>query len=182
MKKLIIGLGNPGKEYEYTRHNAGFLAIDYLKEKYNFPKFTVDKDLEAEVSGLPLGDTVYLLVRPQTFMNNSGRAVAKLLHYYKLEPSDIVVLYDDIEVALGSLRYRTKGSPGTHNGMRSIVQSLATQDIARVRLGITPDHPIKDLAGYVLGRMSENELANLEAVFREITLPLPFVDNETRQV
>lgn len=181
MKKLIVGLGNPGKEYEYTRHNAGFLALSYLQEKYNFPKFTFDKDLEAEISGLPIGDNLYLLVRPQTFMNLSGRAVGKILNYYRLEPKDVTVLYDDIEIPLGSLRFRTKGSPGTHNGMRSIVQVLGTPEVPRVRLGIAPEHPIKDLSAFVLGRLSENELATLEAEFRELALPLPFVDNETRE-
>lgn len=182
MKKIIVGLGNPGKEYEYTRHNAGFLAIQYLHEKYGFPKFTHDKDLEAEISGLPIGDNLYLLVKPQTFMNLSGRAVAKILNYYRLDPADATIIYDDIDLPLGSFRYRTKGSPGTHNGIRSIVQVLGVPEIPRIRLGIGPEHPIKDLSGFVLGRLSENELATLEAGFREITLPLPFVDNETREV
>lgn len=171
-KHVIVGLGNVGKAYEYTRHNAGFLAVDALAARYGFPKFTHDPQLHAWVSGMPIGETVYLLAKPDTLMNRSGMAVSAILHYYKLEPADVTVIYDDIDLPLGTLRRRETGSAGTHNGMRSIVQETGTQDIPRIRLGIKPDHPTPDLAGFVLGRMGEAERASLATVIEEITLPL----------
>lgn len=171
-KHIILGLGNPGKEYEKTRHNAGWLALDALAARYAFPKFAQDKHLHASVSGLPFGDTLYLLVKPDTFMNKSGLAAQAILQYYKLEPTDLTVIYDDIDIPLGTIRHRAEGSAGTHNGMRSVIQEVGTQGIERIRLGIQPDHPITDLSSFVLGRLSAPEMVALEKVFEEIALPL----------
>lgn len=171
-KKILLGLGNPGKEYEKTRHNAGFLAIDALAQRYGFPKFSYDASLHVWISGMPFGDTLYLLAKPDTFMNRSGLAAKALLQYYRLEADAITILYDDIDIPLGTLRRRETGSAGTHNGMRSLVTELQTQDIARIRLGIAPEHPMTDLSAFVLGRLSTPELISLEKVFEEIVLPL----------
>lgn len=171
-KHILLGLGNPGKEYEKTRHNAGWLALDALAARYDFPKFAYDKQLHAWVSGMPLGETLYLLAKPDTFMNVSGQAAQALLHYYKLEPRDLTVVYDDIDLPLGAIRVREKGSGGTHNGMKSVIAEVGTEDIARIRLGIQPEHPVTDLSAFVLGRLSAPEMKALETVFEEIQLPL----------
>jgi len=171
-KHIIVGLGNVGKEYDMTRHNAGFLAVDALAERYGFPKFTHDTSLHGWVSGMPLGDTVYLLVKPDTLMNRSGMAVQAALQYYKLEPADVTIIYDDIDIPLGTMRFRESGSAGTHNGMRSVVQEMGTDAVARVRLGIKPDHPITDLSAFVLGRLSGPEMTALSQVIDELRLPL----------
>lgn len=171
-KHIVLGLGNPDKEYEKTRHNAGWLALDALAARYGFPRFAYDKALHAWVSGMPIGETMYLLAKPDTYMNLSGQAAKALLHYYRLENSDLTVIYDDIDIPLGTLRIRENGSAGTHNGMKSVVQELGSNDIARIRLGIKPEHPITDLSAFVLGRLSAPEMVELETVFEEITLPL----------
>lgn len=171
-KHILLGLGNPGKEYEKTRHNAGWLALDALAARYGFPKFAHDPGLHAAVSGMPFGDTLYLLAKPDTFMNLSGQAAQALLRYYRLEPSDLTVIFDDIDLPLGTIRVREKGSGGTHNGMKSVIQELGTQDVARIRLGIQPEHPITDLSAFVLGRLSGPEITALETCFDDITLPL----------
>lgn len=171
-KHILLGLGNPGKEYDHTRHNAGFLALDALAARYGFPKFAYDKNLHAWVSGMPFGDTLYLLAKPDTFMNKSGLAAQAILNYYKLEPTDLTVVFDDIDIPLGTLRVREKGSAGTHNGMRSILQEVGKDTMRRIRLGIQPEHPITDLSAFVLGRLSASEMVALEKVFEEIRLPL----------
>lgn len=171
-KHILLGLGNPGKEYEKTRHNAGWLALDALAARYGFPKFAYDKNLKAAVTGMPLGETMYLLAKPDTFMNLSGHAAQALLHYYRLEPQDITVIFDDIDIPLGTVRVRETGSGGTHNGMKSVIQVLGTPDVPRIRLGIKPEHPVTDLSAFVLGRLSAPEMTALEKVFEDITLPL----------
>jgi len=169
-KRIIVGLGNPGKDYEKTRHNVGFMALDVLAKKYGFPSFSHEKQLKAEVSGMLLGGQVTLLVKPLTFMNKSGEAVRAVLDYYNLTPEDLTVIYDDVDLAVGTVRRRTEGSAGTHNGMRDIVRLLGTKEFTRIRIGIAPDHPIKDLARFVLQRFSEDELAHILSMLDLITI------------
>jgi len=152
---IIAGLGNPGPRYHMTRHNVGFDTIDYLAAQYRLTKFkTKHKALVSE--GMMQGRKV-MLVKPQTFMNNSGEALAEILAYYKVEPSQLIVIYDDIDLEPGKLRIRPKGGPGTHNGMRSIVSQLNTEDFPRVRIGIGKPEPQIDLVDFVLGRFSPEE-------------------------
>jgi len=152
---IIAGLGNPGPRYHMTRHNVGFDTIDYLAAQYRLTKFkTAHKALVSE--GMMQGRKV-MLVKPQTFMNNSGEALAEILAYYKVEPSQLIVIYDDIDLEPGKLRIRPKGGPGTHNGMRSIVSQLNTEDFPRVRIGIGKPEPQIDLVDFVLGRFSPEE-------------------------
>ena len=132
--KVIVGLGNPGKEYENTKHNIGFLAIDRLAERFGINvKQIKHKALTGE--GFAEGKKV-MLVKPQTYMNLSGQSVREVLSYYKVESEDFIVIYDDIDIPIGTLRLRAKGSAGTHNGMKSIIYDLKDDGFPRVRVGI----------------------------------------------
>lgn len=153
---MIVGLGNPGKEYECTRHNVGFRATDLvaglLKTKIDRLKF---KALTRMVN---FGGRKILLVQPQTYMNASGAAVGALASYYKVKPERILVIFDDISLPVGRIRIRKDGSAGGHNGIKSIIQSLGTDQFPRVKVGVgAKPHPDYDLADWVLSRFSAQE-------------------------
>ena len=169
-KRIIVGLGNIGKEYDGTRHNVGFLALDTFAKKYGFPVFSHESNLHALVAGTMIDDSVTLLVKPDTFMNKSGDAVVSVMNYYKLAPNNIMVIYDDYDLPVGEVRKRMTGSAGTHNGMRDIIAKLGTEDVPRIRIGIKPDHPVKDLSGFVLGGFTEDEKAGIMQVIDNISL------------
>lgn len=137
---LIIGLGNPGEEYARTRHNAGFLLLDEIRKVWNFPAFGFEKKFNAEISegNCKIQDTSYkkLLVKPQAFMNNSGEAVRKLLDFYKLTPTDIIVIHDDLDLEIGKYKISTDSSAAGHNGVRDIIDKLGTQNFKRIRIGV----------------------------------------------
>ena len=152
---LIVGLGNPGKEYSGTRHNCGFEAIDALAESLGCK---IDK---GKFQGL-YGQTVHkgkklFLLKPQTYMNLSGESVRELVDYYKCDPEDIIVIYDDISLDVGKLRIRAKGSAGGHNGIKNIIAHLGTQEFPRIKVGVGEKPPRMDLADYVLGHFSKEE-------------------------
>lgn len=155
--KCIIGLGNIGKEYENTRHNSGFIVLDAIAEKYNI---SLDKKKKKCIygEGIINGQKVSL-VKPTTYMNLSGEAIVEMMNWYKIMTEDIVVIYDDVDLKFGNIRYREKGSSGTHNGMRNIIANLKTEEFARIRIGIENrgDTPIP-LMDYVLQGFSEEEL------------------------
>ncbi|MFA6486341.1 MAG: aminoacyl-tRNA hydrolase [Candidatus Magasanikbacteria bacterium] len=163
--KLLIGLGNPGKEYEKTRHNAGFLALDTLAKNLEL-KFKLDKKMKAEVAK----NAEIILAKPQTFMNESGVAVRALMDFYKLKPNDIVVIHDDKDIPLGEWRDQTDRSAAGHNGIKSIIEHLGTQNFRRLRIGIaTPEMArFDDKADFVLGKFSKDELKIVEGVIRDI--------------
>ena len=148
---LIVGLGNPGLKYKNTRHNAGFCAIEELARRAGL-RFSKKRFSGAVAEGTVAGERVALL-KPYTFMNLSGDAVAEAARFYKLPPQNIIVLYDDIDLELGRLRVRSRGSAGTHNGMRSILARLRTEDFPRVRIGIGKNPPYMQLADYVLAKL-----------------------------
>ncbi|PKM81435.1 MAG: aminoacyl-tRNA hydrolase [Firmicutes bacterium HGW-Firmicutes-14] len=154
--KLIIGLGNPGKNYAATRHNTGFMTIDYLAEKLGIKTDKLKfKSLIGE--GLVNGEKV-VLAKPQTFMNLSGEAVFDMISWYKAEPGDILVIYDDMDLPLGKIRLRMKGGPGGHNGMKSIIYMIQTEDFPRLRIGIgRPEDERFESVDYVLGKFNEEE-------------------------
>ena len=158
---LIVGLGNPGKEYENTRHNCGFKAIEALADQLNCK---IDK---SKFQGL-YGQAVYqgkkvFLLKPQTFMNLSGRSVLQLSAYYAIPPSHIIVLFDDISLEPGRLRIRADGSAGGHNGIKSIIQELGSQNFPRVKIGVgSKPNPQYDLADWVLSNFSASEKKALE--------------------
>ncbi len=150
--RIIVGLGNPGREYASTHHNVGFMVLDRLAGKCGIE--VIDFRHKALVGkGVIEGERV-LLVKPQTYMNLSGESVRQIADYYKAEPSDILVIYDDVDLAPGTLRIRKNGSAGSHNGMKSIVQMLGTTEFPRLRVGIGGKPEGWDLADYVLSRIT----------------------------
>ncbi|MDO8668912.1 MAG: aminoacyl-tRNA hydrolase [Candidatus Buchananbacteria bacterium] len=152
--KVIVGLGNPGKEYAKTWHNIGFLAIDNIADVFNFKNFQEEKKFQAEISTGSLADQKIILVKPQTYMNNSGAAVGAIIKYYKIEPADIIVIHDDIDLPLGRIKIIKDSSAGGHNGVKSIIQHIKTQDFARVRIGVaTPKKEKIGSADYVLTKI-----------------------------
>ncbi len=148
---VIVGLGNPDKKYEHTRHNVGFDVLSVLSEKLRIP---INKArCKSLVGEGAVGGEKVVLAAPQTYMNLSGEAVVQLMNWYKIDSKRLIVVYDDIDLDKGRLRVRASGSAGTHNGMRSIVSLTGTMDFPRVRVGIgRPEHPGYELADYVLGR------------------------------
>jgi len=161
---IIAGLGNPGKRYENTRHNIGFIAIDYLAREYSI-KVSKIKHKALVGEGIISGHKV-LLVKPQTYMNLSGNSIREIMDYYKVEPKNLIVIYDDIDLAVGRIRIREKGSAGTHNGMRSIIYHLESEQFPRVRIGIGRSEHI-DLADFVTSGFVKHEIPVMEdAVIR----------------
>ncbi len=158
--KLIVGLGNPTSQYEGTRHNVGFEVLDQLSEQYNIPLDTA-KHKGFYGKGRIEGQGVVLL-KPMTFMNLSGESVVQVANYYKILPEDVIVIYDDINLDVGRLRIREKGSAGGHNGMKNIISHLGTDAFPRIRVGVGMKPPKMDLADYVLSRFSEEERAAME--------------------
>ena len=157
---IIVGLGNPGKQYELTRHNAGFLFADLLADK-NCVKINKIQ-FKAVTASLTLGGVKCLLMKPQTFMNNSGEAVRQAASFYKIPPERILVVFDDISLPCGRLRIRRKGSDGGHNGIKSIIYHLNSDAFPRVKLGVgEKPHPDYDLADWVLSQFKKDELALL---------------------
>lgn len=152
---MIIGLGNPGRKYEKTKHNAGFIAIDAYAQKHA-ASFNKEK-FNSLYSKIRIDDNDVLLIKPQTYMNLSGEAVGAFANYFKVPSQNIVVVYDDIELPLGTIRIRAKGSAGTHNGMRNIVQHLHDTNFPRMRIGIG-NNKDTELFEYVLAPFSEEQL------------------------
>lgn len=151
--KIIVGLGNPTKEYAGTRHNVGFSVIYNISDAYNIPVET--KKHKALIGkGIIEGEKV-ILAMPQTYMNLSGESVRELMDYYKCDLSDLIVIYDDISLDVGKLRIRAKGSAGGHNGIKNIIAQLGTQEFTRIKIGVGEKPAKMDLADYVLGRFSK---------------------------
>ena len=151
--KLIVGLGNPGKKYEGTRHNMGFMALDLFAD---IARIDVDKEVFSGLLGRgKVFDEDVLLFKPTTFMNLSGTAVSQVVHYFKIEKEDIIVVYDDMAIAPGSIRLRLNGSSGGHKGMQNIIEQLGTSDIKRIRIGI--GEPTYDTVDFVLSKPLKEE-------------------------
>lgn len=161
---IVCGLGNPGTQYENTRHNAGFMALDTLAEKLGADvKKLRFKSLTADVS---IGGVRCLLMKPTTFMNNSGEAVTEALSFYKLPPEKLLVMYDDISLDVGRLRIRKKGSDGGHNGIKSIIYLTGSDTFPRIKIGVgAKPHPDYDLAAWVLGMFPKEQGEVLEKTF-----------------
>ena len=154
---LIIGLGNPGRQYEETRHNIGFMVLDRMALAAGVPFATTPK-WQSHAAKLPDGA---LLLKPQTFMNLSGQAVGKVARFHKWTPQEILVIYDDVALPLGTLRFREKGSAGGHNGIKSLIQHLGTDEFPRLKLGIGGPRP-GEMTGHVLGKFPPDERDALE--------------------
>lgn len=163
-RALIVGLGNPGREYRNNRHNIGFMAVERLAAAYNIPMSRVQN--RAIVGSGTIAGRPVILARPQTYMNRSGDAVGPLANYYKLEPADILVIYDELDLPFGTLRLRKGGGPGGHNGMRSIIQHLG-QNFPRLRLGIGRPPGRMPPAAYVLQDFSPADQPIVEDMLDE---------------
>ena len=162
--KIIVGLGNPGEKYAKTRHNTGWLFIDYLSKIYNVD--VTKNNCDALVGEKKVNGEKIVFVKPLTFMNLSGNSVAKIKKWYKVENKDIMIAFDDIDIPFGTFRYREKGSGGSHNGMKNIVQMLSSEEIPRIRIGLGGlKHEKQDMADFVLQRFKNDELEKLESVF-----------------
>jgi PTH1 family peptidyl-tRNA hydrolase len=153
--RLIVGLGNPGREYEYTRHNMGFMVLNRLAARIGAEWRTV-KDWHAQVAN----SQGVLYCKPTSFMNLSGRPVGHVAHFYKVAPAETLVVLDDAALPLGKLRFRANGSAGGHNGMKSIIENLSTLEVPRLKIGI--GEASKDMVGHVLGRFTTDEAPLLE--------------------
>lgn len=162
---IIAGLGNPGKQYEGSRHNVGFMTLDVLADRYHID--VSEKAHKALIGKGVIEGNKVILVKPQTFMNLSGESIRSVLDYYKAEPSEFIVIYDDISLEPGSLRIRKKGSAGGHNGIKNIIAHLGTQEFPRVRVGVGAKPPRLDLADYVLGRFSKGEKELMEQAYQD---------------
>lgn len=161
---IIVGLGNPGKEYENTRHNAGFNSLDVLAGKYNIS--IREAEHKALVGKGYIEGQKVILVKPQTYMNNSGEAVREITDYYKVDPeSELIVLYDDISLPVGTLRIRDKGSAGGHNGIKSLIQHLGTQVFLRIKVGVGEKIPEMDLVNHVLGHFNKDDAEVMKESF-----------------
>ena len=171
-EKFIIGLGNPGKEYIKNRHNIGFLLLENFSEKYN-SKFTLKNKLKSWYSEFKIYNSTYRLFMPNTFMNNSGDAVRAIVDWYKIDLDQLFIIVDDIDLPLGKIRFRKKGSSGGHNGLKDIINKLQTENFNRIRIGIGSP-PINEKTknfntiSHVLGNISSKESLILDKVYKQL--------------
>ncbi|MBO5981180.1 MAG: aminoacyl-tRNA hydrolase [Clostridia bacterium] len=164
---IIVGLVNPGKEYENTRHNAGFKLIDYLSGKLGVSVKRLKHMSLCEKCDF--GEFKVLLMKPQTYMNHSGEAVKSAASFYKVPPAKVIVLFDDCAIGVGEIRIRRKGSAGGHNGIKSLIEHLGTQDFPRVKIGVgEKPHPDYDMADWVLSNFSQTEFKSVCSRFDDV--------------
>ena len=157
---IIAGLGNPGKKYEATRHNVGFSTIDVLADKLNIKVNKIKfKGLVGEGR---IGSEKVILLKPHTFMNNSGESIVEILNFYKLKPEDLMVIVDDIDIEFAQLKIKKNGSAGTHNGLKSIVNLTGSKNFARFKIGVGKKHPNEDLASFVLSNFPAKDKKHIE--------------------
>ena len=173
---IVCGLGNPGSEYEKTRHNAGFLAIDYIADRCSV---RIDRvKFHALVAEANIGGVRVLLMKPTTFMNNSGQAIAEAATFYKISPENVIVLHDEISFAPGQNRIRRKGSAGGHNGLKSIIASLSSDAFPRIKIGVgqkpSPDY---DLVSWVLGKFPKQDMELMCEKFPDISASVELILN-----
>ncbi len=170
--KIIIGLGNPGEEYEKTRHNIGFAVISNFRLKVSdFSDWKINKKFNAEISEGKIRGEKIVLLKPHTFMNNSGQAVAAATHFYKIKSADILVIHDDIDLPLGKMRVKKDGSSGGHRGMESIIAALGTNNFSRLKVGVGPKERPKnfDAANFVLKKFGKGEEKTLNLIIKKTT-------------
>lgn len=183
---LVVGLGNSGKEYENTRHNIGFKLIESFAEAQGFPSWTVKKDLKCLLTRHTLGDTRVILIKPTTFMNNSGEAVQAVQRFFKLTNKEILVIHDELDINFGQIRTRLGGSAAGNNGVKSLIQHCG-DDFTRIRIGVKNELASKmDSADFVLAKFSADERAAIPKISREVSALISEffaagkLDNDTR--
>ena len=170
--RLIVGLGNPGKKYEKTRHNIGFVIVSSFRFQFsNFSDWKFNKKFNAEVAVENVNHAKIILAKPQTFMNESGRAVRAAADFYKIKPADILIIHDDIDLPLGKIRIKKDGSSGGHQGVASIIASLGSQDFTRLKIGVGPKARPKgfDAAKFVLKNFAKNEEKTVPETIKKTT-------------
>lgn len=172
--KLIVGIGNPGKQYENTRHNVGFMALDAIAKSYN-ADFNESK-FKSVYTSIRVNNEKVILMKPQTYVNLSGSAVVSMMNYFNIDVEDVLVIYDDLALPTGKLRVRFKGSGGGHNGIKNIIDYLKTQEFKRIRIGIDNNKMIEQV-DYVLGRFSKDDMKILDETFKKLEdVPKDFVN------
>jgi PTH1 family peptidyl-tRNA hydrolase len=158
--KLIVGLGNPGIEYQFTPHNIGFLAVDRIAEQCGV--MVDNRHCKALTGRTRIGNDEVLLAKPETYMNLSGMSVLELVRKHEVAQQDVLIIYDELDLPLGTIRVRQRGSSAGHNGMQSIINALQTEEIGRIRIGIAPDDPRKGGARYVLAPFRKSQLVAVD--------------------
>ncbi|MFP4698471.1 MAG: aminoacyl-tRNA hydrolase [Eubacteriales bacterium] len=169
---LIIGLGNPGLKYCATRHNIGFEVIERLSFDYNIK--INQKKHKAHYGIGNINNEKVILVKPQTYMNRSGESIRSIMDFYQIDPSNIIIIYDDVSLEIGKLRFRKKGSAGGHNGIKNIIQHLNTEEFPRLKIGVGEKPPSWDLADYVLSRFSKEEIKEVTSVVKRASEAIAF--------
>jgi PTH1 family peptidyl-tRNA hydrolase len=182
MIKMIVGLGNPGQQYEKTRHNAGFLVLDVLSRQYD-GRWRLDSALNAATSEVFIAARKLLLQKPLTYMNRSGDAVVKMAHYYKVKPEEILVIHDELDFDAGVMRLKKGGGHAGHNGLRDIIQKLGSRDFYRLRMGIGRPPAGWKVSDYVLSTLSPKDLEEMEGLAEDFVGFLPdLVSSEVDRV
>ena len=162
--KLIVGLGNPGREYRDTRHNVGFMVVEEIARRHGIDWASGPSQIAETLIGKRFGDEPLMVAKPLTYMNNSGDAVGGLVRYFNVTPDDLIVVVDEAALPFGKLRARPRGSAGGHNGLKSIIERLGTTEFSRLRLGVGRGDGRRDLADHVLARFERSEQAELETL------------------
>lgn len=164
---LIVGLGNPGLKYAKTHHNIGFMLVDQLAKELKV-KFKYDKKFDAEIAEFKLNNEKHYLMKPNTYMNNSGISVGSFVNYYKLSVDDIFVIHDDLDLEFGKIRIRRDGSSGGHNGIKSIIQHLNSEKFKRMKIGIKETEDNIPVVDYVLSNLNNDEKSKIESIKEKI--------------
>jgi peptidyl-tRNA hydrolase, PTH1 family len=183
MDAMIVGLGNPGKKYDQTRHNLGFMALDAAHQQWVASPWKIDKNWQADIAKVTLKGHTLLLIKPQTYMNLSGQSVGPLSRYYQLPPDKVLVVVDDINLPFGRMRFRASGSPGGHNGLKSVEQHLGTPNYPRLRLGVGLQADSQPLTDHVLSTFKASEVSSLPALLdHTITVIANWLDTPSHQL
>ena len=182
----LVGLGNPGKRYSKNRHNIGFLLLENLSKKYN-SNFLLKDKLKSFYSEFKIKDSTYRLFLPNTFMNNSGDAVRAIVDWYKINLDQLFIILDDKDLPLGKIRFRKKGSSGGHNGLKSIIEKLQTQNFNRIRIGIGSPPSIQGISDFntishVLGNISQEEKSILDKVYKHVIESLEKLNTKKEEI
>jgi len=175
--KLIVGFGNPGIEYQFTPHNIGFLAVDRIAEQCGV--MVDNRHCKALTARARIGKQEILLAKPETFMNLTGLAVLELVRKYEVDPrKDLLLIYDELDLPLGTIRIRERGSSAGHKGMESVIGALGTEELPRMRLGIAPDRPLKDGTRYVLGQFRKSQLVPVDEMLEKTAEAVNVIVND----
>jgi PTH1 family peptidyl-tRNA hydrolase len=172
--RLVIGLGNPGKKYDHTRHNAGFMALDFWQKKMDWPEFKEEKKFFALVAVGKIGREKIVLAKPTTYMNDSGTAVRALIDFYKIKPEQVIIIQDDKDIAIGKIKVQIGRSDAGHNGIKSLISHLGTNAFVRIRIGIAPTDPrqLGVTSYFVLHDFTHDEMLVLKNVFNNVVKEL----------